>query len=272
MVFSIGSSNQVNLYINNTAPIGDKADSTISDSSEIVDEYIPAADYYYADSNIFNKYNSLESYKSARQFQLQSELMPMTSMPKIEEIRNNRELLTKYLTEYERKESLYKSACKSINYEAEFNDYMKARGCSNEEELQELNKTMFRTMDDLRNYAMTMMQSVFIEMSVRNPVYASAATNARSIISCANLGDLAEYVNSTGQNFKTTCKATQKLLSSIDPGKTEFNLSNMSADIDNLLKTIDEEAEESAKTGKPVDFSKYYDDYRKKMMIASYQK
>ncbi|MCK7521048.1 MAG: hypothetical protein MZV64_26840 [Ignavibacteriales bacterium] len=124
-------------------------------------------------SFLLQKSGNFEQFKSAKINQLRSETITISA---IDVTINNYD-------EYASQRSEFESKVQSTDFEQEYKDYMKSRGCKNEEELQALNNTMYKTMDDLKRGAASGMTSVMMNMAIRNPEMTSARHNINSIIS-----------------------------------------------------------------------------------------
>ncbi|MCK7521046.1 MAG: hypothetical protein MZV64_26830 [Ignavibacteriales bacterium] len=210
-----------------------------SQSEEFDDSYIPSADY--SNFSGIKGINSIDDYKIARHLQLREQAPEL------------------------------KGKVKNIDYETEYKDYMKSRGCKNEEELQALNNTMYKTMDDLKRGAASGMTSVMMNMAIRNPEMTSARHNINSIISSSNVNDLADYVSASYSGLESNGKALQTLLSKAEDSGLDGNyLNKISAGIDDLFEQIKKELKEEAKTGEKFDYGKYQEAYQKKMIAQAY--
>lgn len=247
--------------------VAEETNISTKEQAEAVDKYITSFDY----NSFMNPrgINSLEDYKSARDTQLKNEMFSsIRSTPLPPDDPAEREA---YGAEVSKQYSLYDKVYSSIDFEQEYKDFMDSRGCKNEEDLQALNKTMYKTMDDLRGAAASGMMSVMLNASMRNPEMIPYLHKINSIVSSLSANSLANGTNSMFSTFESTGRAVQSLLGQAgDCGLNVEELKKISVGIDTMFKQIEEE-EALNRQGQTVNFEKYQKAYQQQMM-ANYGK
>lgn len=236
------------------------------EEAEVIDKYVSSFDY----GSLMNPrgINSLEDYASARRMQLKNEMFSsIRGVPVSDDPAEMADHSAKVTKQY----SLYDKVYSSIDFEQEYKDFMDSRGCENEEDLQALNKTFYKTTDDLRNAAATGMTSVLMNASMRNPEMIQYLHKVNSIVSSISVNSLANGTNSMFSSFESTGRAVQSLLGQAgDCGLNVEELRKISVGIDTMFKQIEEE-EALNRQGQTVNFEKYQKAYQQQMM-ANYGK
>lgn len=142
------------------------------------------------------------------------------------------------------------------DYEAEFNDYIKSRGCNNQEELQILcSAGCYYTKNDLTWFAK---QSILSMSGWLKEGVGIAITREQisSIISNSNLQNIANYINSFDKagNFADQASSFKTFINNVsqqdninpDLGKILLNLSQSITSLSDAIVKYSDEVEESA--------------------------
>ena len=151
----------------------------------------------------------------------------------------------------------------NINYKAEYREYIKSRGCSDEKELQALNKTGFSTKSDLYKAASTMFNdtsnSLVDNKFVKDNNYTK---DTNKILSAASIDDVANFVIASAKPkatyvdkvdaFRTLIDKVSQQDNIDDSLKKELNdlsqsIGNSKEGIKKLSKEIEEKEEKEAK-------------------------
>lgn len=149
-------------------------------------------------------------------------------------------------------------------YLVEWDKYLHSRGCNNEEELAILDGTIWNTMDQLENYAMSSLSYVMTNLTRRIPEMGSSLHIGSNIVNNVSLEALAEYSNSANSTIEKTIIATQNLLGKVDTensGLSKDYLDELTQSLDYLIELMEEE-----KQGGQVDFEEYHEQYLDRML------
>ena len=127
----------------------------------------------------------------------------------------------------------------NIDYEAEYQDYMEYRGCSNQSQLDALNTTTYRTADDMYGYAKVNLEDCAYKLS-QCGVNVSQ-DDVSSILSGTSFENVAKYVsqheskyNSETANvsFEDSVSCFQSFLSNVSDQE------NASSDLKSLISSL----------------------------------
>lgn len=166
----------VSLYNNDNIQITDKTSSL---DKKALNEYKKFAQKSYNDilnSSTF-KPNSKEEFKLKLNIEMSISSGVMTDK------------------DFMQKQGACQDLLSSLDYDSEFNKFLESKGCSNEKELQALNKTMFKTTKDLRYVAEGRLRQTMFELDKSAAPNAMAASSA--LVKNVDIETLVNYVKST---------------------------------------------------------------------------
>ncbi len=203
-------------------------------ASEIADEFISCGDY----SSLTSKsIDTLDEYKIARSLQLTSQ-------------KQDSNLITK-----------------NVDYEIEFKDLLSSRGCSNEKELQALNRTSYKTVDQLRSSVGSTIKSIITDALSDDSDLQKYVDLSDDIVSDLSVEELADFVNSPEESIKKIMKLLQNL---IEKYKDNPEMKNKLSGIKELLEKL-EKAQEKLDNNKNPQSEENQKKYIKKI-IDQYEK
>jgi hypothetical protein len=133
---------------------------------------------------------------------------------------------------------------KNIDYTKEYQEYMKSRGCSSEDELKALSTSgIYFTKNDLMGAAKTQMQSIAGSLNCSSQIPISD-DEISSILSGASLSNIATYVNSSGETINDSVAKFQTLLKNVCnqdnvSDSLKSSLASLSNSISNASESID---------------------------------
>lgn len=153
-----------------------------------------------------------------------------------------------------------------VNIEVEFNKYLESRDCANEQELQALNKTPFRTVGELRRSAEARMMCSLSNLNKDKVPYAMLMS--KELVSGVNIDNLGKYVKA---NVYEAAKMAQGFMQnysggSLNPQELLAVQREFSAYM-NILENQEKEAQKHINPQdqlKRVDYSQYDDKYGEK--------
>ncbi len=226
-----------------------ESNERLTESKDIVDEYISSNTQ--PNVSLLTEPDSIEQYKTFRNSQVNSQ------------------------------NSDSKDQVSNIDYESEFQDYMKSRGCNNEQELKILNSSWmsYHTKDEFVNDAATRISNTMNSLSSNGlSSKDSDGVNYKSSINNINLQDISNYVNAdnSASSFKEKVSALQSFSNTVAKqddvdSSTKGIFSELSQNISNssvAIAKFSDKLEEQNKIFEEADVqnSKY-----KASLIASYQ-
>ena len=154
----------------------------------------------------------------------------------------------------------------SLDIDSEFNKYLESRGCANEQELQALNKTPFRTVGELRRSAEARMMCSLSNLNKDKVPYAMSMS--KELVSGVSIDNLGKYVKA---NVYEAAKMAQGFMQnysggSLNPQELLAVQREFSAYM-NILENQEKEAQKHINPQdqlKRVDYSQYDDKYGEK--------
>ena len=171
--------------------------------------------------------------------------------------------------------STYDDKLKNVDYKAEFQGYLQSRGCENTDELKALNTTNLKTKKELIDYSVVDFDQ--ITTSLYDKGFTSgkddiSRADLTSLMSNANLQDVADFYNAPGATLKEYTSKFQKL---IDKLSTQDNIDDdlkakLTSRSQEITNSFDAITELSDKMEKENEASKNVQKYNSNL-IASYQ-
>lgn len=150
-----------------------------------------------------------------------------------------------------------------VDIEIEFSKYLESRGCANEQELQALNKTPFRTVEDLRMTAESRLRESLSNLNKDKVPYAMSMS--KELVSGVNIDNLGKYVKA---NVYEAAKMVQGFMQnyiggSLNPQELLAVQREFSAYM-NILENQEKEAQKHINPSdqlKRIDYFQYEDKY-----------
>lgn len=98
---------------------------------------------------------------------------------------------------YIKENSDFENFINSINFDREFQDYMKSRGCNSENELKALNEAGFNSVDELKNEAIRTIK--ILEINIESTGFKTDAIkdNISEILDNASIEDLSNFLKNS---------------------------------------------------------------------------
>lgn len=245
-------------YINSIEDYNYSSNDTITDENLKDFEIPPANDDWFITYGSSAHISSLEEYTHARQLRI-SGAAGAQAMNNSSNSAERNLYSSKYSSEAQK-------LINNIDYQAEYDEYMKLRGCDNQQELEILNTTSYRTKNDLYFWVELGMRDIY------NSLHEEGLTNAEqidwhSIVSKIDLKDIVDYSNSKNHvtNFKGFVNCFKTFIDKLSKQNgvdeaLKISLTNLSKDIRNASDAIsvlsDKMDEESKKNEESAELQK----------------
>ncbi|HNW26606.1 MAG TPA: hypothetical protein PLG15_01295 [Candidatus Gastranaerophilaceae bacterium] len=199
-------------------------------ASDITDEFISCGNYSSLNSKSID---TLVEYKIAKNLQLTSQNL----------------------------------STENIDYEAEFKEFLNAKGCSNEKELQALNTTSFKTVGQLRNAVSSIIRTTVSNVLSDDNNLEKYLKDIDNVVSDLSVEELADFFNSPEEAIK---KIIDMLKNFIEKYKDDPSMKEKLSRIKELLKKL-EKAQEKTDKDKTSQTEENQKNYIKKN-IEKYEK